>query len=235
MSRLGPWLIQFHPSWLVFLLFLSACAVIQPRPPHTVPFAQGPFRVAERDDVFVDPRRPVVRAGGAPAPRRLLTRLWFPRDAGGTHPLVVYSHGFMSTRDGGAYLAETLASHGYVVAAPDHPLTRLAPCGRRADDVVNQPGDVSAVIDGVLGLAPSQRPFAGRSTRNASASWGSLSAGSRLGAPVTSLNQRQRLVCHETRVGPAAGSFDPRRERCRSWCWLSCSVAASTVLGRLWR
>jgi dienelactone hydrolase len=67
----------------------------------------------------------------------------------------------MSTRDGGAYLAETLASHGYVVAAPDHPLTRLALCGRRADDVVNQPGDVSAVIDGVLGLAPSQRPFRG--------------------------------------------------------------------------
>jgi hypothetical protein len=55
MSRLGPWLIQFHPSWLVSLLLLSACAVIQPRPPHAVPFAQGPFRVAERDYVFVDP------------------------------------------------------------------------------------------------------------------------------------------------------------------------------------
>ncbi len=147
-------------SWLAFAVLLSACAAIQPRPPR-VAFAWGPFRVAHRDYVFVDPWRPVARATDALAPRRLLTRVWFPRDDDGAHPVVVYSHGFFSTRDGGAYLAESLASRGYVVAAPDHPLTRRAACGLRADDIVNQPGDVSAVIDGVLGWDPSRRPFRG--------------------------------------------------------------------------
>jgi predicted dienelactone hydrolase len=149
------------PSWLGVVVLLSACAGIEPRPPRAIPFAHGPFRVAHRDYVIVDPGRPVARAGGAPAPRRLVTRVWFPRDDDGTHPLVVYSHGFFSTREGGAYLAESLASRGYVVAAPDHPLTRRAACRRRADDVVNQPGDVTTAIDGVLGLAPSRRPFRG--------------------------------------------------------------------------
>jgi predicted dienelactone hydrolase len=148
-------------SWLVLVPLLSACAALAPRPPRAVPFVHGPFHVAHGDWVFVDPWRPVARAGGAATPRRLVTRVWFPLDDGGAHPLVVYSHGFLSTRDGGAYLAESLASRGYVVAAPDHPLTRWAPWGIRGDDIVNQPGDVSAVIDGVLGWDPSRRPFRG--------------------------------------------------------------------------
>jgi predicted dienelactone hydrolase len=44
-----------------------------------------------------------------------------------------------------------LASHGYVVAAPDFPLTRIgAPGGTRFLDTINQPGDVSFVIDRML-------------------------------------------------------------------------------------
>ena len=148
-------------SLLVLVPLLSACAALAPRPPRALPFVHGPFHVAHGDWVFVDPWRPVARAGGAATPRRLVTRVWFPLDDGGAHPLVVYSHGFLSTRDGGAYLAESLASRGYVVAAPDHPLTRWAPWGVRGDDIVNQPGDVSAVIDGVLGWDPARRPFRG--------------------------------------------------------------------------
>jgi dienelactone hydrolase len=66
-------------------------------------------------------------------------------------PLVIYSHGFMSMRHNGAYLAEYLASQGYIVAAADFPLTRLGTSGGpRFIDVLNQPGDVSFIIDSLL-------------------------------------------------------------------------------------
>jgi predicted dienelactone hydrolase len=39
---------------------------------------------------------------------------------GAPHPLVVFSHGFGGVRVQSVYLTEYLASHGFVVAAPDH-------------------------------------------------------------------------------------------------------------------
>ena len=67
-------------------------------------------------------------------------------------PLIVYGHGFTSMRSEGAYLARHFASHGYIVVAPDFPLTNIAsPGGPRFDDVVHQPGDMSFLIDELLG------------------------------------------------------------------------------------
>jgi dienelactone hydrolase len=88
--------------------------------------------------------------------------LWSPTDAPGLRPLVVYSHGFMSTRDGGTHLAEHLTSHGYVVVAASFPLTTFgAPGGPNVNDVINQPRDVSFLIDRVLALGPAERAFPG--------------------------------------------------------------------------
>src|SRR5690242_21544372 len=100
--------------WTVLVVVLSACAVRTPPPPGAARFADGPDRVGHHDYTIV--------YGPAGAPRRLATRVWFPRDDDAAHPLVVYSHGYWSTREGGAYLAQTLARRGYVVAAPNHPL-----------------------------------------------------------------------------------------------------------------
>ncbi len=43
-----------------------------------------------------------------------------PDDEHGPYPLIVYSHGYGAGALTGIYLAEHLASHGFVVAAPDH-------------------------------------------------------------------------------------------------------------------
>src|SRR5205823_7649068 len=60
-------------------------------------------------------------------------------------------HGFMDSRNGEAYLARHLASHGYLVAAPDFPLSNGAAPGRATvADVPNQPGDLSFIIDQLL-------------------------------------------------------------------------------------
>ena len=67
-------------------------------------------------------------------------------------PLLVFSHGFMSTRLDSPKLSAHLASHGYVVAAPQFPLSSRNTTADSPDpsDVVNQPGDVSFVLDTLL-------------------------------------------------------------------------------------
>ena len=49
-----------------------------------------------------------------------------PARHSGSYPLVVLSHGYTGYRTLMFYLGEHLASHGYVVAAPDHPLSTNA-------------------------------------------------------------------------------------------------------------
>ena len=91
--------------------------------------------------------------------RILKTNIWYPSSkeqptkiSGKEHPLIIYSHGFSSDKTEGTHIAELLASHGYIVMAPDFPLTTMfAPGdGPAIQDVVNQPGDVSFLIDTML-------------------------------------------------------------------------------------
>jgi dienelactone hydrolase len=101
-----------------------------------------------------------TRLAGAPA--RTLEATPLPDGKPGAHPLLVYSHGFMSMRSENVPLAELLASHGYVVVSVDYPLTnRRAPGGPNVADAVNQPADVRFVIDQILGWGEGERPFAG--------------------------------------------------------------------------
>lgn len=151
--------------WLLLSLAVIAaiCGVLvfgrRPRPlaPESASadmLAAGPHAVAVRDVRLVDATRAAAALDpkhSAPS-RRLKTRIWHPRVLeAGAHPLVVFVHGFSSGRTEAAFLARHLASHGYVVAAADHPLTHVwAPGGPRALDVINQPGDVSFLIDTLL-------------------------------------------------------------------------------------
>jgi len=115
----------------------------------------GPLAVVAQEVTFVDESRPTDANGDFPGDtaRRLEGMLWYPADnSGAPYPLVVYSHGFTSTFEEGAYLAQHLAGLGYVVVAVNYPLTHFgAPGGPNAVDVVNQPADISFIIDRLLG------------------------------------------------------------------------------------
>jgi pimeloyl-ACP methyl ester carboxylesterase len=113
----------------------------------------GLYDVDYFDIELIDTTRPTQANGdfAGSEERRLQTRIWFPENMTATAPLVIYSHGFMSMRTGGSYLAEHLASHGYIVASMDYPLTKMAaPGGPLVSDVVNQPSDISFLIDQLL-------------------------------------------------------------------------------------
>jgi predicted dienelactone hydrolase len=113
---------------------------------------------------LVDDSRPTAPNGdfaGTPS-RTLATELWYPAlaasepeavdagadPAGRPYPLIIFGHGFSSFRRQSASYAQHLASHGYVVAAPDFPGSYFgAPGGARLSAVLDQPADVSFIID----------------------------------------------------------------------------------------
>jgi predicted dienelactone hydrolase len=157
-------------SVLVLLITLSIVIALAMSSPEPLPsgtksatrLMPGPYEVHRSDEVWIDASRPTQKNGrfeGA-RDRTFKITLWSPKRALGPRPLLVYSHGFMSMRQGGTYLADHMASHGYVVVSADFPLTNFfAPGGPLVDDMINQPGDISFLIDRVLTIAPSERIF----------------------------------------------------------------------------
>jgi predicted dienelactone hydrolase len=102
-----------------------------------------------------DPKRPVVpftfpgRAARNAAPDK----------AGGRYPLVIFSHGYPGSRYLMSYLAENLASKGYVVASIDHTDSTHADKVAFASTLLNRAPDDQAVLDGVAALSTSERSF----------------------------------------------------------------------------
>ena len=121
----------------------------------TVPVTTVP--VVTRDDVehvtldLVDPSRRTP-AGNRPGHdgRDLPTEVYVPAGTG-PFPLIAFSHGWAGHPRKFTELFQAWAEAGYVVAAPAFPLSNdTAPGGATGDDVDNQPGDISFVIDEVL-------------------------------------------------------------------------------------
>jgi dienelactone hydrolase len=125
----------------------------------------GPFEVETWSPTFEDTSRPTNPNGGfeGAASRELPATIWVPA-VDTPVPLVIYGHGFMSQRTDNRVEMALLASHGFVVAAVDFPLTnRGAPGGANVVDIENQPGDVSFLIDQLVAAsADSTSPVAGK-------------------------------------------------------------------------
>lgn len=89
-----------------------------------------------------------------------------------SRPIVVISHGLGSDRFSFAYLAQHLASYGFVVAVPEHPGSSAeqlqALLAGRSDEVVqprefiDRPLDVSYLLDELSRLAQTHPDFRGR-------------------------------------------------------------------------
>lgn len=99
---------------------------------------------------FVDRSRTIRLPNGNGVPRPLVTIVRYPLSAG-AHPLIVFAHGFALTPAPYSRLLRAWAEAGFVVAAPVFPLENAhAPGGPRESDLVNEPRDISVVIDRLL-------------------------------------------------------------------------------------
>ncbi|HUF85537.1 MAG TPA: hypothetical protein VMQ81_13215 [Acidimicrobiia bacterium] len=136
----------------------------------------GTYAVGRVVQTFVDETRPTQATGTYPgAPNRTLeTALYYPAkgtyvedeitdDAApakkdGRYPLILFSHGLTANYSVYEGIINEWVSAGYVVAAPNYPLSNTnAPGGSvwtsGISDVKNQPADASFVIDEVLALS----------------------------------------------------------------------------------
>ncbi len=111
----------------------------------TIGTGDGSFTVLTED--FVDESR---TTGDQPG-RSLKTDIYIPGGEG-PFPLVMHAHGMDGTSAKFSELLSLWAEAGYIVVAPNFPLTNGdAPDGTRTvGDFVNQPDDVQFVLDRVL-------------------------------------------------------------------------------------
>ena len=128
----------------VVIIVIGVQVTAPQQPPQDSPSAKwlavGPYEPQQAEMLFIDSSRATNANGAfAGAPQRSLpSAIWYPKNASGQYPLIVYSHGFTSSRDETKYLLAQLASHGYVVLAANYPLTSgSAPGGANANDAVS--------------------------------------------------------------------------------------------------
>lgn len=145
---------------LIAVLGLAALYVLNPRLPSpegeqsAALYQPGTLGVSRERIELVDTSRSTQANGdfeGSPT-RELNGYIWYPETQDQKpFPLIVYSHGFMSSVAEPEYLVNFLVPKGYAVAAVDYPLSHgAAPGGPNANDVINQAGDVSFLINAML-------------------------------------------------------------------------------------
>jgi predicted dienelactone hydrolase len=138
-------------SWIL------ASAMLNSLPPAAAAAApsyrqRGPYEVATLIEDWTDAAR------NRPVP----AKVYYPKDAPGPLPAIVFSHGLGGSRAGYAYLGEHWASHGYVSVHVQHKGSDsevwqqaqrkdLAPAMRAAaqdvTNAVNRPRDIRFAID----------------------------------------------------------------------------------------
>jgi len=151
-------------------------------PPEFPPAGEpGPYGVGYRTlDVTYTPE-------GFTEPRTIEVSLWYPTEdasgdatvyldlitredvyldataVAGPHPVLAFSHGNGGVAEQSYFLTEHFASHGWVVAAPDHTGNTITDFDEAllADMVVLRPLDMSAMLDEVYSL-PASDPLAGQ-------------------------------------------------------------------------
>jgi predicted dienelactone hydrolase len=135
------------------------------------PAPTPPFGVGVVTTTYVDESRETPARGDEPAlpSRSLLVTIRYPvagppgpdetADApalDGHFPLVMFAHGYAGSNEMYESLLHDLAAEGFVIAAPEFPLSSGALPGPPIRDPVAQAGDVSFVLDQLLD--PTTRP-----------------------------------------------------------------------------
>jgi dienelactone hydrolase len=152
----------------------------------------GSFRVGQHWLRFTEPAHRGV-TGARLGSRNLLVQVLYPAaakpsgahpPASGPFPMIMFAPGFAEC--GGPYgrMLRSWASAGYVVVVVNFPMSdcKAGPAATESD-MVNQPGDMSYVIDRMLALdAGGHGPFAGLIDRHAIAAAGQSDGGDTVAA-----------------------------------------------------
>jgi dienelactone hydrolase len=117
---------EYKTSRIVFkglaMLLLVVFAVIPALifPQYKLPKMTGKYEVATANYTYTDKNR-IETFTNTGENREVNVEFWYPKDAAGTYPLVVFSHGTGGAKTSNTSTFVELASNGYVVCSIDHP------------------------------------------------------------------------------------------------------------------
>ncbi|MFJ3387614.1 alpha/beta fold hydrolase [Lysinibacillus sp. NPDC086135] len=102
---------------LIFVFVLSPVIIF---PQYQSPKVTGEYEVATATDTYIDRNR-IEEFSDKGDNRSVNVEFWYPKNADGTYPLLVFSHGAYGIKTSNGSTFTELASHGYVVVSIDHP------------------------------------------------------------------------------------------------------------------
>lgn len=108
----------------IWLLVLIAVGPALAFPQVKLPAPTGEHKVETATYTYTDTSR-VETFATTGENRKVTVAFWYPADATGKYPLVVFDHGAFGMKGSNASTFQELASHGYVVASVDHPYHSL--------------------------------------------------------------------------------------------------------------
>lgn len=109
--------------WRSIMMILAFVFVLSPViifPQHPSPKVTGEYEVATTTDTYIDKNR-IEEFTDNGDNRSVNVEFWYPQNADGTYPLLVFSHGAYGIKTSNRSTYTELASHGYVVVSIDHP------------------------------------------------------------------------------------------------------------------
>ncbi|MGE7690243.1 alpha/beta hydrolase family protein [Lysinibacillus sp. NPDC097214] len=107
-------------SIMMILTFLFVPSPVIIFPQHPSPKVTGEYEVATATDTYLDKNR-IEEFTDTGDNRFVNVEFWYPKNADGTYPLLVFSHGAYGIKTSNRSTYTELASHGYVVVSIDHP------------------------------------------------------------------------------------------------------------------
>ncbi|PZD94714.1 alpha/beta hydrolase [Paenibacillus sambharensis] len=113
----------FSTIWKFLLLALTVVITLVPAllfPQHRLPQVTGTYAVATATYSYVDKNR-IEEFTDQDDNRIVNVEFWYPEQADGPYPLLVFSHGAFGIKTSNTSTFTELASHGYVVVSIDHP------------------------------------------------------------------------------------------------------------------
>jgi predicted dienelactone hydrolase len=109
----------FNAIGVLLLVFITVIpALILPQ--FTLPEPTGKYEIATASFTYTDESR-IETFTDTGEYRIVNVKFWYPKDAEGTYPLVVFSHGTGGIKISNTSTFMDLASNGYVVCSIDHP------------------------------------------------------------------------------------------------------------------
>jgi dienelactone hydrolase len=109
-------------AMLLLVVIVMVPALIFPQ--HKQPKMTGKYEVATVNYTYTDTSR-IETFTNTGENRKVNVEFWYPKDAKGTYPLVVFDHGILGMKTSNTSTFMELASNGYVVCSIDHPYLSL--------------------------------------------------------------------------------------------------------------